>query len=147
MGLDSSSWCGHGCKRRKIMVIQKSFNVPPMKSEIATLINTSRSPRYGRPTGKHSQIQICRRYAQPPRFESLAIRRHASQSRRYIQAKFADPSYTEQCSSTTGPELEVSSMKSCFPNHQETENLQTGATTIREHTALQPPAVLLEDNG
>jgi len=129
------------------MVIQKSFNVPQTKSEIATLINTSSSPRYGRPTGKRSQIQICRRYAQPPRFESLAIRRHASQSCRYIQAKVADPSYTEQCSPTAGPELEVSSMKSCFPNHQETENLQTGATTIREHTALQPPAVLLEDNG
>jgi len=73
------------------MVIQKSFNVPPTKSEIATLINTSSSPRYGRPTGKRSQIQICRRYAQPPRFESLAIRRHASQSYRYIQAKVADP--------------------------------------------------------
>ena len=73
------------------MVIEKSFNVPPTKSEIAMLINTSSSPRYGRPTGKRSQIQICRRYAQPPRFESLAIRRHASQSCRYIQAKVADP--------------------------------------------------------
>ena len=61
--------------------------------------------------------------------------------------KLPTPSCTEQCSPTAGPELEVSSMKSCFPNHQEIGNLQTGATTIREHTALQPPAVLLVDNG
>ena len=61
--------------------------------------------------------------------------------------KLPTPSCTEQCSPTAGPELEVSSMKSCFLNHQETGNLQTGATTIREHTDLQPPEVLIEDNG
>ena len=68
------------------------------------VVRTSNSPRYGRPTGNLSQIQICNRYAHPPRFESLATRRHASQSCRYNQASIADPSCTVQCFPTADQE-------------------------------------------
>ena len=57
------------------------------------------------------------------------------------------PSYTERCSPSAVQELEGPSMRWCFHNHRETGSPLTGATTTREHTALQPPEVLPEDNG
>ena len=55
------------------------------------MTQTSNSPRYGRPTGNLSQIQICNKYAHPPRLESFPTCLHASQSCRYIQASVAEP--------------------------------------------------------
>ena len=57
------------------------------------------------------------------------------------------PSYIERCSPTAVQELEGPSMRWCFQNHRETGSPLTGATTTREHTALQPPEVLPKDNG
>ena len=57
------------------------------------------------------------------------------------------PSCIERSSPTVVPELEEPSMRWCSRNHQETVSPLTGATTTHEHTALQPPEVLPEDNG